>query len=58
MKNVAWKLVPSSFIFQRILCKKEFEEVGKQICPNFDSFAVTYLILVASKISFSNRGCV
>ena len=26
-KNVAWKLIPGLFDFQRILCKKEFEGI-------------------------------
>ena len=30
--------------FQRILCKKEFEEASMLIWTNFDSFAITYLI--------------
>ena len=33
--------------FQKIVYKKESEEVCKLICTNFDSFAITYLILVA-----------
>ena len=44
MKNVAWKLVPVPFNFQRILCKKESEKVCVLIWTNFDSFANTYLI--------------
>ena len=44
MTNMAWKLVPGLFNFQRILCKKEFEEIGKLVWANFDSFAITYLI--------------
>ena len=44
VKNLAWKLVPSPFNFQRILSKKESEEVCMLIWTNFDSFAVTYLI--------------
>ena len=44
MKNVAWKLVPGPFDFQRILCKKDSEEVSTLIWTNFDSFAITYLI--------------
>ena len=31
------------FSFQRILCKKESEEVRMLILTNFDSFAITYL---------------
>ena len=27
------------------------------ICTGFHSFAITYLKLLASKISFSNKGC-
>ena len=34
------------FNFQRILCKKEFEEVNMVIWTNFDSFTITYLIRV------------
>ena len=42
MENVAWKLVPGLFLlFQRILCKKEFEEASMLIQTNFDSFAIT-----------------
>ena len=40
-------LVESSrnfFNFQRILCKKESEEVSILIWTNFDSFAIIYLI--------------
>ena len=44
MKNLAWKLVPSPFNFQRILCKKESEEVCMLILTNFDSFATPYVI--------------
>ena len=33
--------------FQRILCKKESEEVCMPIWTNVDSFAITYLIYVA-----------
>ena len=29
--------------FQKILCKKESEEVCMLILTNFDSFAITYL---------------
>ena len=32
------------FNFQRILCKKESEEVSVLILTNFDSFAITYLM--------------
>ena len=32
------------FNFQRILCKKESEEVSMPIWTNFDSFAIEYLI--------------
>ena len=32
------------FDFQRMLCKKESEEVCVRIWTNFDSFADTYLI--------------
>ena len=32
-----------TFSFQRILCKKESEEVCKLIWINFDSFPITYL---------------
>ena len=46
MKNVAWKLVPSPFNFQRILYKKESEEVWMcmLILTNFDIFAITHLL--------------
>ena len=46
MKIVAWKLVPALFNFQRILCKKESEEVCMLIWTNFDSSAITYLMQV------------
>ena len=42
------------FNFQRILCKKESEEVCMLIWTNSNSFANKQL---ASKISFYNRGC-
>ena len=32
------------FNFQRILCKKEPEEVCMLIVKNFDSFAITYVM--------------
>ena len=44
MKNIAWRLVPSPFNFQRIPCKKESEEVCMMILTNFDIFAITYVI--------------
>ena len=44
VKNVIWKLVSDSFIFQRILYKKEFKVVCVLVWTNFDSFASTYLI--------------
>ena len=44
MKDVAWKLVPALVNFQRLLFKKESEEICKQIWINFGSFAITYLI--------------
>ena len=44
MKNVACKLVPSPFNFQRIFCKKESEEVCMLTLTNFDIFAITYVI--------------
>ena len=45
------------FRFQRILCKKESEEVCELIWRNFDSFAKLYLIQKACfKSSFYNRG--
>ena len=43
MKIVAWKLVSDLCNFQRILCKKEYEEAGMLIWTNFESFAITYL---------------
>ena len=33
------------FNFQRILCKKEPQEASMFIWTNFDSFAITYLII-------------
>ena len=47
MKNVAWKQVPGPFNFQKIHCKQESEEVCMLIWTNFDSFAITYLTLIA-----------
>ena len=44
MKNMTWNLVPDSFYFQRIFCKKESKKVCMLIWTNFDSFALTYLI--------------
>ena len=44
MKNVAWKLVPGHFNFQRILCKNESEQASILIWTNFDSFAIIYLM--------------
>ena len=44
VKNVAWKLVPVYFYFQRILCKKDSAEVSMLISTNFDRFAITFLI--------------
>ena len=44
MKNVAWKLVPGPFNFQRSLCKEDSDEVSMLIWTNLDSFAITYLI--------------
>ena len=44
MINVNWKLAPGPFDFQRILCKKESEEVCMVIWTIFDSFAIPYLI--------------
>ena len=44
MKNMTWKLVPDYFKFQRILCKKESEEVCMLILISFDGFAITNLI--------------
>ena len=32
------------FNFQRIICKKDYEEVCMMILTNFDSFVFTYLI--------------
>ena len=40
MKNVAWKLVPGLFNFQRILCKKDSKEVSMLIWTNFTNFAI------------------
>ena len=40
------------FNFQRILCKKESEEVSVLIWTNFDSFATKYLIKVVCFKSF------
>ena len=57
MINVNWKLAPGPFDFQRILCKKESEEVCMVIWTIFDSFAIPYLIKTACfKNSFANRG--
>ena len=42
-KNVAWKLVPGLFNFQRIFCKKDSVEASMLIWANFDRFAVTNL---------------
>ena len=36
IKNVAWKLVPLPFNFQRILYKKESEKASMLIWTNFD----------------------
>ena len=44
MKNGARKLVPGPFNFQRILSKKESEEVCMFIWANFDNFATTYVM--------------
>ena len=46
MKNVTWKLIwfQAFYNFQKILCKKESEEVFMLNLTNFDTFAVTYLI--------------
>ena len=46
MKKLYEKCGPenSSYPFQRILCKKESEELCMKILTNFDSFAMTYLI--------------
>ena len=44
MRNMAWKLAPDPFIFQRIICKREFEEVCKLIWTSFGSFTITYKV--------------
>ena len=44
MKNMAWAPVPGPFNFERILFKKESEEVSMLIWTNIDSFAIKYVI--------------
>ena len=44
MKNMAWKLIPALFSFQRNLCKKENEEVCKLILVSFVNSAITHLM--------------
>ena len=44
MENMAWKIVPGPFNFQRILSKKESNKASMLIWANFDSFGITYLI--------------
>ena len=43
MKNVTWAQVQTLFNFQRVLCKKESEDVSMLIWTNFDSFAIEYI---------------
>ena len=42
-QNILWKIW-ALFYFQKVLCKKEFEEVCMLILTNFDTFGITYLI--------------
>ena len=46
MKNLSRKLVQAFFNFQRIVCKKESEDVCILIWHKSDSFPVTYLLQV------------
>ena len=50
MKNVAWMLVPGSFNFQGVLCKKEYEEANMLICP----ILIVLLLNTQYKKIFSN----
>ena len=43
MKNMAWALVPEPSDFQRIIRRKESEEVCIVIWTNIDSFAIKYV---------------
>ena len=56
-KNVAWKLVLGPFVFLRIICKKEFEELYMPVLTYFDSFAITFLTVCLSQKKNYNRGC-
>ena len=44
MKNVALRLVPDPFNYQRILCEQDSGEASMLIWTNFDSYVITYLI--------------
>ena len=58
MKNMAWKLVPGSFKFQRIIHKKDPEEVCMLIGQTLAVFLLHILHKqLASETSSFNRVC-